>query len=525
MKGVNMANKNLFSEVKKALLPKVTSVNEAGGIAYALTSEQSLAQYAMTGCLNGVYYSDAEKQLEKVLQFAENVDPEVVAKIAVYGRERGYMKDVPSLLCAILSKKDTALLNKVFDRVVDNGKMLRNFVQIMRSGATGRKSLGTAPKRMVQKWFEKRSDDAVFCASVGNDPSFADIIRMVHPKPDSKMREAMYGYFIGKEVSVDSLPKVVQEFECFKKGNSSVVPEIPFQFLTSMELTKDVWKQIAGNASWQMTRMNLNTFMRHGVFEDKSLTALISERLRSESLIKKAKVFPYQLMVAYTMLDDKIPGAIGEALQDAMEIAISNVPSIKGKVYVCPDVSGSMDSSVSGVRKGATSKVRCIDVAALMAAAILRNNPDAEVIPFSDNVVKVKLNPRDTVITNAKKLTSLPRGGTRCSAPLRMLNREMKNGDMVIMISDNESWVETKLNNKSNVTETMKEWQEFKYRNQNAKMVSIDIQPYASSQVQERMDILNVGGFSDQVFDIIDLFAKNKLTGEHWMSVIKEVVL
>ena len=60
---------------------------------------------------------------------------------------------------------------------------------------------------------------------------------------------------------------------------------------------------------------------------------------------------------------------VRDALQDAMEIAIENVPEIDGKVYVFPDVSGSMHSPVTGYRKGATSAVRCIDVAALVAAA------------------------------------------------------------------------------------------------------------------------------------------------------------
>ena len=32
--------------------------------------------------------------------------------------------------------------------------MLRNFVQIIRSGVVGRKSLGTTPKRLVRGWFE-----------------------------------------------------------------------------------------------------------------------------------------------------------------------------------------------------------------------------------------------------------------------------------------------------------------------------------------------------------------------------------
>ena len=94
------------------------------------------------------------------------------------------------------------------------------------------------------------------------------------------------------------------------------------------------------------------------------------------------------------------------ALQEAMEIAIENVPSTPGKIFLCPDVSGSMQSPVTGYRGGATTAVRCIDVAALVAAAFLRRNTTAEVIPFSDDVVKMprRLNPLDSVMTNAELL-------------------------------------------------------------------------------------------------------------------------
>ena len=46
------------------------------------------------------------------------------------------------MLCAVLSTKAPGLLFEIFDRVIDNGKMLQNFVQIMRSGATGREVAG-----------------------------------------------------------------------------------------------------------------------------------------------------------------------------------------------------------------------------------------------------------------------------------------------------------------------------------------------------------------------------------------------
>ena len=228
--------------------------------------------------------------------------------------------------------------------------------------------------------------------------------------------------------------------------------------------------------------------------------------------------------MAYKMAEAnaEMPRQITEALQDAMEIAIENVPEINGKVYVFPDVSGSMSAAVTGFRQGATSNVRCIDVAALVAAAILRKNPTAEVLPFENSVVKLALNPRDSVMTNAQKLAAIGGGGTNCSAPLDALNRKKAHGDVLIYVSDNESWMDSNRAWNSG-TETMKQWNEFKSRNKDAKLVCIDIQPNAHTQAKDRADILNIGGFSDQVFNLISEFAGGNLTAEHWVGVIEKV--
>jgi 60 kDa SS-A/Ro ribonucleoprotein len=522
-----MANKNLFQTVRGMFTPKADVINEAGGLAYRLAPKAALAQYAATGCLSHTFYADASEQLEKVLELANELDGEFVAKTAVYAREKGFMKDMPALLAAILASKDKQLLERVFPRVIDNGKMLRNFVQIMRSGATGRKSLGSLPKRLVREWFENRKAEQIFKQSIGQTPSFADVLKMVHPKPKDVEHESLYGYLIGREIDAGKLPEIVKAFERFKNGDSLEVPAVPFQMLTALPISTKEWTEIARNAAWQMTRMNLNTFQRHGVFAEAEMVELIANRLRDREAIRRARVFPYQLLAAYTAASNnaEIPREITEALQDAMEIATENVPEINGKVYVFPDISGSMHSAVTGYRKGASSAVRSIDVAALVAATILRKNPTAEVIPFESDVVKVALNPRDSIMTNANKLASLPCGGTNCSAPLRELNRHKSGGDVIIYVSDNESWIDTPYHGRfgGSATETMRQWNEFKSRNENARLVCIDIQPYAHTQAQERADILNVGGFSDQVFTLVSEFAAGTLDAGHWVGVIEKV--
>ena len=290
--------------------------------------------------------------------------------------------------------------------------MLRTFVQVVRSGQTGRKSLGSAPKAMVQNWLNTASDRALLNANIGNDPSLADVIKMVHPKPASAEREALFAWVVGRPCNLARLPQAVQDWIAFRKTGKEPVPDVPFQMLTQLELSSAHWARIARKGSWQMVRQNLNTFQRHGVFGVRRNVDHVAALLRNREAIAKARAFPYQLMVAAQNIAPEMPAAIVDALHDAMEIAVQNVPKIAGQVVVCPDVSGSMTGSVTGYRPGATSVVRHVDVAALVAASFSRVNRGCQVLPFDFDVRDVRLRPRDTILTNAERLADLAGGGT-----------------------------------------------------------------------------------------------------------------
>ena len=520
---MKMANTNLFQSIKNRFT-KTDTHNEAGGIAYTLTPKQQLAQLAATGCLNNTFYADAQSQLDQVLKLAESLDAEFIAKTAVYARQKGFMKDMPALLLAVLAQKDVNMLARVFDQVVDNGKMLRNFAQIIRSGAVGRKSFGNRPKKLMQTWLLTATEKQLLNAAVGNSPSLADVVKMVHPKPREAWRAAWFAWLIGKPYDREALPPITRAFEDYKQSRQGELPNVPFQMLTALDLNNGDWAQIARNGSWQQIRQNLNTFLRHEVFAKSKNIKMVAEKLRDETAIARARVLPYQLLTAYQATSDQMPSEIREALQDAMETAVQNVPAIQGKVVVCPDVSGSMHSSVTGYRGSATSKTRCIDIAALVSAAMLRTNPKARVIPFEQITVNVQLNPRDSIMTNAEKLANVGGGGTACSAPLAMLNREKADVDLVVIVSDNESWADDS-QRWGATTSLMKEWNILKRRCPEAKLVCLDIQPYTKAQTRNRHDILNIGGFSDQVFSLIGSFAERGMGTDFWVEEIEKTPL
>jgi 60 kDa SS-A/Ro ribonucleoprotein len=515
-----MANKGLFASAVAKLLPRADAVNREGAPAYAYGPEAKLAQLAATGTLADNFYGAADTQLIDVLDAARTVDPTFVAQAAVYARSSGSMKDMPALLAAYLTVADPDLSVTVFGRVINSGRMLRSFVQIMRSGQVGRTSLGSRPKRLVQRWLEQASMRDLMAAATGSDPSLADIVKMVHPKPADAARKAFYGWLIGRPYDVAALPAEIAAFEAWKQDIALPLPPVPFEWLTTFPLSADQWAVISTRMGWQALRMNLNTLARKGAFDVDGVTEAIAARLSDRAALGKVRPMPYQLMMALGQVDDGVPLKVQAALEDALELSFRGVPKVPGKIVVCPDVSGSMNSPVTGYRKGASSKVRCTDVAALVAAAMLRTNRSARVLPFEQTVVDLKLEPYARLAANAAKLAAIGGGGTNVSAPLAKLNAEKAAVDLVVIVSDNQSWVDA---TRGGATATMTEWDKLVKRNPQAKLVCIDIQPYGTTQASGRPEILNVGGFSDSVFDTIARFVSGET--RNWVDVIKQVEL
>lgn len=513
-------NPTIFNTGKTKTLPKTDTVNLAGGKAYAFTDQHELVQMAVTGCFNDTFYASAKDQVSRVLSLAQKVPVDFLAKTAIYARKKSFMKDMPALLLAILATRDSGLFKRVFPLVVDNEKMLKNFITVLRSGVTGRKSCNYAVKKAVNGWLLSREPNRLFTGDIGSTPSLAQVIKLTHPATkEGSEHDALFKYLLDKEYVFGNLPSKVREYEAFKKDMSLPIPDVPFQALASLNLTKEHWIQIAKNASWQTLRMNLNTFERHGVFKNKDMTGILAKHLKDPERIQNARVFPYQLLTTYLAQKD-VPTAMLNALSTACDIACQNIPSIDGAVLLMPDVSGSMSSAVTGTRKGSTSATRCIDVAGLVSAAFSRRNIKSTILPFDYKVHQAIVPAGSSVLETAKILASLGGGGTDCSLPLKYAAEKDMKVDLAIFISDNESWI----GSRHGATATMEAWKKVKAKNPGAKLVCIDLTPNGTTQALGK-DVLNIGGFSDSVFEVIALFARGELRGDHFVEQVQAVTL
>ena len=157
-------------------------------------------------------------------------------------------------------------------------------------------------------------------------------------------------------------------------------------------------------------------------------------------------------------------------------------------------------------------------------------------IPFDTRAFDANVDPSDSILSLAARLAKFGGGGTDCSLPIAKANTAYAERKFagVVLVSDNESWVNRGLpyvHGAHGSTGVMTEWQQF-VRNQvrlqgsdmvGPKLICIDLQPNTTTQAPERSDILNVGGFSDAVFQVMAAF----LSGDdgRFVAEVESIVL
>ena len=511
-----MADKRLFASQMWSFSPVLDALNRENAPAYGYAPKARLAQLAATGTLADSFYGSAQTHLKEALEAARAVEPLFVARTAVYARKTGAMKDMPALLAAYLTMVDIDLAVRTFNRAIDSGRMLRSYVQILRSGQIGRRSLGTRPKQLVKGWLERASMRDLMAAATGNDPSLADIVRMVHPKPSDNERREFYGWLINKPYDITALPPEIVAFETWKRTREGSLPPVPFEWLTAYPLSPAQWGELAIRMGRQTLLANINNLTRHGAFETAGVTEIVAERIAGRAPGAGSGILPHQLLMALSMAGATVPLKVRSALEEALEASLANMPALPGKVTVCPDMSNSMQSPATGYRKGASSKVRCIDIAALIAAAVFRANPAARILPFAEHAMPIDLDPKASVAVNAARLAAIRGGGTAVSEPLRLLADQQAEVDLVVIVSDNQSWMDAR---GGPATASMVEWERIAKRNPSARLLCVDIQPHGTTQASGRAEIINIGGFSESLFELMAHFARGEVGS--WVELIE----
>ena len=427
--------------------------NKEGFPSYKGDAITELVNVLMTGSTANTFYVRAESQIERFVEmFKEFPDPEFMAKAIVYAREKGYNREIPIAAAVALSTKDLNLFKRIVHRVCKNPKDWQKLIDISRSGVF-RKGLGRALKRELIKAIE----NADSYHAMKYPKAMRDMINISRPRESTN--PTVIRYIKGKDVDDPRLAAVKELRHMDDGAVYRTVRELrlPYEVVTGSvkKMTPKIWEALLYVAPYFNLLRNLRNFMKNGVFDNRDNLDYAVARLTDRESIRKAMIFPFRFIAAYRSLEDTynyvlasqdatniyIIEEIRDALIKAAEISLENVPDIPGKVAIATDVSGSMDSHLTGD----LSSIRAIDIAGIFTAILLKRcNTIPVILPFDSHVrlemaKKVLKDRNENILSIADNFHTI--GGTSLSAPVEyLLDNDIK-VDTFIGITDDEEWV------------------------------------------------------------------------------------
>lgn len=203
-----------------------------------------------------------------------------------------------------------------------------------------------------------------------------------------------------------------------------------------------------------------------------------------------------------------------DALEKAITISCKNLPVLEGRSAILIDHSGSVRGDMGGSSEvSAFSKTNTAVIGNLFGCMIASVLPDVFIGMFGDKLINYEYDRSRGVLWNNKKSFTAGGecGGATENGLFAFLEKCVKDKIKVdnlyvisdMQIGDGESIVWEKSSNYEygKFAELLKG---FKKVNPNCKIVSISIQGYGSEMFYRGSNILNIAGWSESIFDVIN---------------------
>lgn len=238
-----------------------------------------------------------------------------------------------------------------------------------------------------------------------------------------------------RTLSVKELPAFIREAKLPREC-------IPTEALNSAE----VWEALLEDMPMTAMIRNLGKMTSVGLLRPLSETAtLVATRLVNESMLRKARVHPYQILLAertYSSgagfrggLSWQPVSAIKDALNDAFYFAFKNVPETDKRVMLAIDVSGSMSSKIMN------GPISAAEGAAAMAMVTAKKSKRKyEIMGFASTFRDLGIQASDTLEVVLQKTSRHNFGSTDCAAPMLYALERKIEVDAFCVYTDSETW-------------------------------------------------------------------------------------
>jgi polyhydroxyalkanoate synthesis regulator phasin len=449
--------------VETVNMPKPDTTNRCGAPAYSLPDELRLLAMLNTIKLEGDQFyrkeSETMKELRDLVEKIAMKDPYYVAQMIVWSRCKGEgMRSICHLAASLLApfisgqewgRRFYSVWNKkeqkggcIF-RLDDMSEILHIFSSLNQTKLTN----------AMKKGFANVLESVDSYQLLKYKKTALDIMNLCHP--NSKLSRATVevgGYDVK---TLDAIKKDLSVSAKTWEAVQSEAGQIVAQAVREGKLTREEaektleqaksnnWNEllVEGKLGILAALRNIRNILK--VTNTRENIDLLCELLSNGDLILKGKIMPYQIDIAYQVLEDEFTGwqykgMVETALLKGYEASVPNLKeALPGKTCVMVDCSGSMWARCynSGTRKQ-ISKTAC-EKAGLIAATIAKSC-DCDIVRFGDIANFFTPNLKHDVFSLGREIANDSYGGTCIGAAFDLIRKNKRAYDRIILLSDNE---------------------------------------------------------------------------------------
>ena len=448
----------------------IETVNRSGHAAYNMDAKSKLITQVLTSFFNeNKFYSDNSDEMREIIKTVIQSDPGFVSHLAVFARREFNMRSVSHVLTAYLAHEEKG---KPFVRKITQGVTVRgdDVTEIMAFYlATFGKPIPNSLKKGVADVLTGFDEYTLAkYKGAGKAVKMRDLLCLCRPTPKDENQSALWKRVLENKLQTP----LTWETELSKKGNNAETWEylIESEKVGYMALLRNLKNIIQANPA------NIEKVWRH---------------IENPDAVRKSRQLPFRFLSAYKSIANIAGSRAFDALENAAESSVANMPRLPGTTVIAVDVSGSMGDCLS-----AKSSVKYVEIATMLGLIANQICDNAIFYKFNNEIEKIALSHRSGILQEATRAQA--DGWTSMELPFIQMIRDKIQADRVIILSDNEC--------NSNFHGPVQRWAD-KYRLASGKMIwvhAVDLQGYGTQQFYGQHTNL-IAGWSEKIFQFIPI--------------------
>ncbi|GHN00610.1 ribonucleoprotein [Cytophagales bacterium WSM2-2] len=476
--------------------------NYEGEKAFTLDERMELYSAVVTSSLSDKFYESTDKRVDRIRALIAKNDPLFVAKLAVYTRNKMYMRSMPLVLAVELAKtKAGSLIGQAVKGVVqraDEITELLAYYQVANS-RVGTKKLNKLSKQVqsgLAGAFNKFDEYQFAKYNRAAEIKLKDALFLVHPKAENENQQALFNKIAKDELEVP----YTWETELSALGQKKFTSEKEKQAAFRAK-----WEELitSGKLGYMALLRNLRNIIEANVSGD--VISEVCVLLSDAKAVANSKQLPFRFLAAYReikQLEYEAVPMVLDALEKAVEQSAVNIRGFgkETSVVIACDVSGSMQKPIS-----AKSKIMNYDIGLMLAMLLQSRCEFVQTGMFGDQWKIINVS-RKNILANVQEFYK--REGevgysTNGYLVLKDLIDRQKKVDKVMMFTDCQLW------NSNIVDHVMQKsitalWNDYKKIAPNARLYLFDLAGYGNTPIDVKTSgVYLIAGWSDKIFNVL----------------------